>query len=999
MAITYYLKIDGVSGDSTNNTFLKWIQVDSFSFGESTPFSRGAGVATGRSQFTPLTVDIHSLAGLTTLFSDEATQKLIKSVELVGVDTSDKGTAQTVLDIKLSNAQIASLTESPGANGLETALTFDYNKLSLTDTPPGGKPESFTTGGVGLKIAPTTSTDLTVPQVPGSSPLEYFLKIDLGNGIKLVPVDGFDFGASSPFSNTGRATGRNQFSPLTVDIHSLTGLTTLFSDAATLKLIKSVDLEAFSLAKDGEAKEAFDLNLSNAVISGLKELTGANGIETELTLNYNKLTLTEPSQNADGSTQTLSFSESGIKMAAQVSSDLGSVPAVQSSPLHYYLKIDGVNGDVTAENFDKWLKVDGFSIGETSPFSASAGQATGRTEFSPLTVDVSSLAGLTTLFSDEATLKLIKSVELVAVKDLNEEGATQTVYDLKLSNAELSSLKESPGANGIETQLTFDYNKLTLTEPSQSADGKTQSSTFSESNIKIAPSASTDFSSVPAVQSSSPLHYFLKIDGVSGDVAQNNFTKWLAVDGFDFGETSPLDVASGRAAGRTQFSPLTVDVHSLAGLATLFTDEATHKLIKSVELVAVRDTGDGAEQTVYDLKLSNDLISSIKETPGANGLETQLVLDYNKLALTTSTQNADGEILPSTFTESGIKIAPATSPDFSSVPQVPSSSPLHYFLKIEGVAGDVTDAAFVKYFAVDGFDFGSTAQLAAAIGRATGGTQFSPLTVDIHSLSGIAALFEDATTHKVITSVDLVAVQDDLKDGGASQTVFDLKLSNAQIASLKETPGTNGLESQLTFNYNKLSLTDVPQSPDGAFDNAETFKHIGGVKFTPSTSNDLAVTDVPSDSPLKYFLKINGVNGDATSEAFLKWFTVDGFDFGEATPTAGAAAGGRTQFSPLTVEIHSLAGLAPLFGDEATHKLISSADLVAVRQSKDGVAQTVFDLKLSNASISGLQDSSGPNGVDTLLTLQFSKEALTEPSLTNPDGSSGNLFDLTNKFA
>jgi type VI secretion system secreted protein Hcp len=998
MAITYYLKIDGVNGDSTNNTFLKWIEVDSFSFGESTPFSRGASVAAGRPQFTPLTVDIHSLAGLTTLFSDEATQKLIKSVELVGVETSGKGTAQTVLDIKLSNAQIASLTESPGANGLETALAFDYSRLSLTDTPPGGKPESFTTGGVGLKITPTTSSDLTVPQVPGSSPLEYFLKVDLGNGIKLIPVDGFDFGASNPFSNTGRAAGRNQFSPLTVDIHSLTGLTTLFSDAATLKLIKSVDLEAFSLAKDGEAKEAFDLNLSNAVIGGLKESTGANGIETELTLNYNKLTLTEPSQNADGSTQTLSFSESGIKIAPQTSGDLSSVPAVQSSPLHYYFKIDGVNGDVTAENFDKWLKVDGFSISETSPFSASSGQAAGRTEFSPLTVDISSLAGLTTLFSDEATLKLIKSVELVAVKDLNEEGATQTVYDLKLSNAELSSLKETPGANGIETQLTFDYNKLTITEPSQSADGKMQSSTFSESGIKIAPQASTDFSSVPAVQSSSPLHFYLKVDGVNGDVAQDGFIKWLAVDGFDFGETSPLAVASGRAAGRTQFSPLTVDIHSLAGLATLFGDEAAHKLIKSVELVAVRDTGDGAAQTVYDLKLSNDLISSIKETPGANSLETQLVLDYNKLALTTSSQNADGETLPSTFTESGIKIAPAAAPDFSSVPQVPSSSSLHYFLKISGVDGDVTNEAFAKYFAVDGFDFGGTASFAAATGRATGGTQFSPLTVDIHSLSGIAALFGDATTHKVITSVDLVAVQDSLKEG-AAQTVFDLKLSNALISGLKETPGANGLESELTLSYSQFALTDVPQNSDGGSGNAESFKHIGGVKFSPSTSSDLAVTDVPTDSPLEYFLKIGGVNGDATSEAFQKWFTVDGFDFGEAAPTVGTAAGGRTQFSPLTVEVHSLAGLAQLFSDETVNKLISAADLVAVRQSKDGVAQTVFDLKLSNASISGLQDSSGPNGVDTLLTLQFSKEALTEPSLTNPDGSPANTFDLTNKFA
>ncbi len=392
------------------------------------------------------------------------------------------------------------------------------------------------------------------------------------------------------------------------------------------------------------------------------------------------------------------------------------------------------------------------------------------------------------------------------------------------------------------------------------------------------------------------------------------------------------------------------------------------------------------------------MISSIKETPGANGLETQLVLDYNKLALTTSTQNADGEFQPSTFTESDIKIAPVASPDFSAVPQVPSSSPLHYFLKIEGVDGDVTNEGFAKYFAIDGFDFGGTSQL-SAIGRAAGQTQFSPLTVDIHSLAGIAALFDDATTHKLIKSVDLVAVQDNLKEGGAGQTVFDLKLSNALIAGMKETPGDAGPESQLTFNYNKLSVTYTPQNPDGASANAETFTHIGGVKFTPSISSDLKVADVPSDNPLEYFLKINGVNGDATSEAFQKWFVVDGFDFGEATPTVGAAATGRTQFSPLTVEVHSLAGIAQLFSDETTNKLISSADLVAVRQSKDGLAQTVLDLKLSNASISGLQDSSGPNGVETLMTLQFSKLALTEPSLTNPDGSPGNTFDLTSKFA
>jgi type VI protein secretion system component Hcp len=325
---------------------------------------------------------------------------------------------------------------------------------------------------------------------------------------------------------------------------------------------------------------------------------------------------------------------------------------------------------------------------------------------------------------------------------------------------------------------------------------------------------------------------------------------------------------------------------------------------------------------------------------------------------------------------------------------------LHYFLKVDGVNGDVASSGFIKWFAVDGFDFGENSPLSAATGRATGRTQFSPLTVDIHSLSGMAALFGDEVTNKLIKSVDLVAVRD-VGEEGATQTVFDLKLSNASISGLKETPGANGPESQLTFNYNKLSLTDVAQNSDGGL-TPETFTtKVAGLKIAPSITSDLKVVDVPSTSPLDYFLKISGVDGDVTSEAFAKWFAVDGFDFGAVTPTFGGARTGRTQFSPLTVDIHSLAGLAPLLGDEATNKLIKSVDLVAVGQSEDGVGRTVFDLKLSNAFISSLQDSPGANGVESLMTLQFNKVALIEPSQSTTSGDGGGTFtfDLTNKLA
>jgi len=142
MALHYFLKVEGVNGDVTTKGFANWFAAVSFSIGESTPFSSGAGgVGAGKTQFAPLTIDIHSLAGLAPLFADEANNTSLK-VELVAVETL-KGKTQEVYDLKLTKAELSGITSSAGSNGIETALTFHYGTISLTDTPPGGKSRTF----------------------------------------------------------------------------------------------------------------------------------------------------------------------------------------------------------------------------------------------------------------------------------------------------------------------------------------------------------------------------------------------------------------------------------------------------------------------------------------------------------------------------------------------------------------------------------------------------------------------------------------------------------------------------------------------------------------------------------------------------------------------------------------------------------------------------------------------------------------------------------------
>src|SRR3981081_3128091 len=151
---------------------------------------RRGGARPGKPTCSPVSVDIHSLAGLAPLFGDAVSGHKLKSVELVGGETL-KGGSLNVYDVKLSDVQITSFGDDPSTKGVETALAFTFGKISLTDQPPTasgppGTPQTFsfdvlkntTTAAVLSDIissagvpGPTTSPTL----VPASSPLHYFL--------------------------------------------------------------------------------------------------------------------------------------------------------------------------------------------------------------------------------------------------------------------------------------------------------------------------------------------------------------------------------------------------------------------------------------------------------------------------------------------------------------------------------------------------------------------------------------------------------------------------------------------------------------------------------------------------------------------------------------------------------------------------------------------------------------------------------------------------------
>ena len=157
--------------------------------------------------------------------------------------------------------------------------------------------------------------------------------------------------------------------------------------------------------------------------------------------------------------------------------------------------------------------------------------------------------------------------------------------------------------------------------------------------------------------------------------------------------------------------------------------------------------------------------------------------------------------------------APAPLPDTAT--PVPEQSSMHYFLKIDGITGDSTDAQHRGEFTVDGFSLGSTNTVNSfASGGGAGRATFSPLTVDISSVAGLAPLLADEASGKVITSVELIGVTND-----GNQTVYDIKLSNAVALMVQQAAG---LDTSLAFDFQKVTLTDHGVTTEGTLGPAQT---------------------------------------------------------------------------------------------------------------------------------------------------------------------------------
>ena len=136
MAISYFLKIDGITGESRDRIHVNEIEVDSFSVAETEQIvtDGGSGASTvGRVTFSGFDVVARTSAASPPLFVACATGKHVLSAVLTGVRSGKA--PHPFLVWTLSDVLVTGFQQSGSADGTFDQFTLQFNKIRIVYTP------------------------------------------------------------------------------------------------------------------------------------------------------------------------------------------------------------------------------------------------------------------------------------------------------------------------------------------------------------------------------------------------------------------------------------------------------------------------------------------------------------------------------------------------------------------------------------------------------------------------------------------------------------------------------------------------------------------------------------------------------------------------------------------------------------------------------------------------------------------------------------------------
>lgn len=156
MAERWFLKLDGIVGDSTDAAHRDEIEVQSFSWGVANAGGSGGGGGggAGRPTFQDLVITARISVASPPLFLACATGRHLRTAVLTGVRGGGQGPPRDALRYDLADVLVTSVQHGDSAGGPPTeSVSFSYSRIVVTVTPqsPTGATATPVTAGYDTK--------------------------------------------------------------------------------------------------------------------------------------------------------------------------------------------------------------------------------------------------------------------------------------------------------------------------------------------------------------------------------------------------------------------------------------------------------------------------------------------------------------------------------------------------------------------------------------------------------------------------------------------------------------------------------------------------------------------------------------------------------------------------------------------------------------------------------------------------------------------------------
>jgi type VI secretion system secreted protein Hcp len=136
-AVDFFLKLDGIDGESTDEAHIKWIPVESFSWGVSNPVTVGGatgGAGAGKAVPSDFSLVIPVSSASPTIFLKLVTGQHINTATLSARKAGGRGSNE-FLKYDLDTVFVSSLTTEGGGDVPMEQVSLRFIKIEVAYTP------------------------------------------------------------------------------------------------------------------------------------------------------------------------------------------------------------------------------------------------------------------------------------------------------------------------------------------------------------------------------------------------------------------------------------------------------------------------------------------------------------------------------------------------------------------------------------------------------------------------------------------------------------------------------------------------------------------------------------------------------------------------------------------------------------------------------------------------------------------------------------------------